>query len=363
VGISGSLKTMPAGDLLEWAARRDRRGELTVERGDMTRKLLVGDGKITGTSSNNPAEYLGQLLLNSRLITENTLREAHASLGSGLSLGMILMARGLREDALRTALETKVREGLFDLLSWTDGLFSFNDEAPPVPGVEYEIAMPIPTLLAEAASRVAEWIRIRAQIPDDSTRFFLLPEARHWPATPILRDVGRGMSVRELMLEHHSLPFPMYQELEELLTRGLIRTDRRVAKRLASDRQLPPAEQMLAARGRARGGDKTGALVMARQALQAAPNDEGLKGAYAAIERQVFAELSRTLLSRYRVPKLLKSQEELAGEELTAEERYFVGRIDGRWDLLSLMRVSPLREVEALLTLQQLATRGVISLE
>jgi hypothetical protein len=55
--------------------------------------------------------------------------------------------------------------------------------------------------------------------------------------------------------------------------------------------------------------------------------------------------------------------DELEKLQLSAEERYLIGRIDGRWDLLSLMRVSPLREVEALITFQRLAERGVISLE
>ena len=37
--------------------------------------------------------------------------------------------------------------------------------------------------------------------------------------------------------------------------------------------------------------------------------------------------------------------------------------VDGRWDLLSLMRVSPLREVDALITFSKLADKGLISLE
>ena len=80
------------------------------------------------------------------------------------------------------------------------------------------------------------------------------------------------------------------------------------------------------------------------------------------LERTVFAELSRDLLTSFRVPKLMVQRQELDRLELSDTERYLAGRVDGRWDLLSLMRVAPVREVEALITFKRLADRGIISL-
>ena len=50
-------------------------------------------------------------------------------------------------------------------------------------------------------------------------------------------------------------------------------------------------------------------------------------------------------VSGQTVPR--KAWNHILEKELSEAERYLTGRIDGRWDLLSLMRVSPLRQVDA----------------
>ena len=41
----------------------------------------------------------------------------------------------------------------------------------------------------------------------------------------------RGLTVRELSLAMHSMPFPVYQRLYELMARGILKIDRRSAPR------------------------------------------------------------------------------------------------------------------------------------
>jgi hypothetical protein len=231
------------------------------------------------------------------------------------------------------------------------------------------VKLELATLVSEGSERAAAWKKLRAEIPSDDLRFWV-PD-RLWlerakPGSPsglILGDVVRGLTVREIILARHAMPFPVYQRLSELLARGILKIDKRAAPREPAESATTPAAMLEAAQGRARGGDRAGALELARKALAEAPADDDVKKVYQQIERSLFAELSRTLLARFRVPKLLKSREELARTTLTAEERYLVDRIDGRWDLLSLMRVAPLREVEALITFRRLADRGLIALD
>jgi hypothetical protein len=142
--------------------------------------------------------------------------------------------------------------------------------------------------------------------------------------------------------------------------RGVLPVDQRQAARSAEAESA--GDLAKAARGRAAGGDRIGALALAKRALEQEPEDPALQKLHRELERALLAELSRDLLTRYRVPRLLKTRDELAKLDMTDEERYLTGRIDGRWDLLSLMRVSPLREVEALVTFKRLADRGIISL-
>jgi hypothetical protein len=363
MSLRGSFKTMRPGDVFDWLDRRELKGELAVERGSVVRRFQLAYGCVSSVSSTHPAEYLGQILLNEGHITEEQLRGAYArQQTNGLSLGRsLLVDPGLAEEDLHRALDTKIRESVCDVLSWTDGQFTFDPEVAAPRALEFTVAIPLRDAMLQAEKRTAELQAIRKLIPDDDARYFL--EKGVAPTSKLLAALARGLTLRELMLELHSLPFPVLRDVAELAAKGQLRPDRRGASRTNGEESLSPPELLAAAHGRAQGGDRDGALALARRALDAAPSDATIKTGYAAIERGLFAELSRKLLTRYRVPKLLKSADELAGVELSAEERYFVGRIDGRWDLVSLMRVAPLREVEALITLQKLAARGLISLE
>jgi Domain of unknown function (DUF4388) len=366
VSVKGSVKTMSLEDVFAWLDRRKLSGALSATRGPLTRRLQVAAGALTAASSTNPVDYLGQILLNRGLLTEDRLRAVYAALPSrAQSLGTALVADGLVDaEILRDAIEEKIRESVFDLLAWPDGSFEFDPSARTTSGQELEVSLSLAGCLTEGASRAAEWRAIRDIIPRDDVRFFVVDPtlATDERERKILGDVQRGLTAADLMLEHHSLPYGILRDLVELVGRGAIRVDRRVTLRPGGT-QMTPGALMQAAEGRARGGDKLGALKLARRALDAAPEDDQLKKGYAAVERAVFAELSRTLLTQFRVPRLLRSSQELATMELSSEERYFLGRIDGRWDLLSLLRVAPLRELDSLLTLQQMANRGLITLE
>jgi hypothetical protein len=371
MSLRGSLTTMPVGDVFEWLERRHPVGELTLDRANQTRRFQLSAGQVTGASSTDPAEYLGQILLNTGVITEAQLRDAYATQASdGILVGRILVLNGtVAEHALREAIELKIRESLYDALSWTEGSFSFDPTGDTPRPLEVEVALPLEALVAQGAERAAQWQLLRVEVPNDGCRFFLpdrswLDKVKRGSASALILDqVVRGLSVREISLALHSLPFPVYQRLYELMARGIIKLDRRTTPRAEHDTSIPPEQLIEAARGRAKGGDRPGALEMAKKALAEAPSSESIKKAYQEIERGLFAELSRTLLARFRVPRLLKPRDELAATPLSAEERYLVDRIDGRWDLLSLMRVSPLREVDALITFSKLADKGLISLE
>ena len=369
--LRGSLRTMPVADVLDWLERRQPAGELTLDRANQTRRFQIAGGALVGASSTDPAEYLGQILINTGVLSEAQLRDAYATQQSdGILLGKILLIGGVVAEAqLREAIELKIREGLYDAMSWSEGAFQFDPAGDTPRPLEVEIALPLAALRAEGAERAERWRVLRQEIPSDDCRFFV-PD-RTWidkakpgsPSALILAEVQRSLTVRELSLAMHSMPFPVYQRLFELMARGILKIDRRSAPRAAEDAVLPPAALIEAARGRARGGDRSGALEMAKKAVAQAPSSEAIKKAYQEIERGLFAELSRTLLTRFRVPRLLKPKDELAALPMSAEERYLVDRIDGRWDLLSLMRVSPLREVDALITFSKLADKGLISLE
>jgi hypothetical protein len=373
--VRGALNTMAVLDLLEWIDRRELKGELSLERGAMSRRIYFAYGCVTGASSTNPAEFLGQILVNAGRLTEEKLGAALTrSKKSQISLGKTLLAdKTIDEIALRAALDLKIRESVYEAMSWPDGTFVYEPERVS-PKIELEIALPLRDLMLEGQSRAKEWRAVKKHVADDDQRFYVpdreilaralaMPEPRLGDAS-LLVAVSQDMTVRDIILANHATPFQIFRDLAELVTRGVIKRDRRrVPRSTTVSADELPAQLLLAADERVRANDRVGALTIARRALDAAPGDEEIKHAYQMIERGALAELTRAYLTKFRVPKLTKSAEEILALDLTAEERYFVGRIDGRWDLLSLMRVAPLREIEALLTIRKLATRGLITLE
>jgi hypothetical protein len=302
--LRGSFATMPPLDALEWIARRRTSGVLVAERGDVVRTFQLAAGVVTRVSSTHPAELLGRLLVGAGYLTDERLAAARG----GEPLGIALVRAGLiAEDDLRAVLELKIRESVYELLSWPDGSFAFD---PTAAGArrEVQVAIPLRDCLEEGERRAALWRAVRERIPDDDCRFRVVQQ-QAGTADELLQDVARGLTVREIILERHALPFPIYQALAELSERGVI-----VPSTSASDR---------AAR---------------------------------------VASAARSLLGRRSVPRLSRPREDLAGEDLSAAERALLGRIDGRWDLMTLVRTSALGEADALLTMERLTTRGLVTL-
>lgn len=374
-------------DILQWIDRRFVCGTLTIERGSTTRFFQFDSGYITNSGSNENSEHLGQILINRGLVTEAQLDEAFAVQGdTGVLLGKILIMVGaVDEKQLAEILEDKVRDSLCDTLTWDDGSFRFEPSDEHAPVSEYEISVNLSSAMDEWGRRAEEWNEIRAIIPSDEVALRVINEGaieragdapdRRAAIQRLVGAVRKGLTINQICAELQASKFRVERRLAELVERGALQVVRPSAAPAAAPSPavasppppgLPPApapgnvEQ--GARDLAAAGDKTGALEMARAALARDPDNGALQTLHRDLERAVFAELSRDFLSSFRVPKLLKSAQELAQMELTDTERYMAGRIDGHWDLLSLMRNSPLREVEALITFKRLADRGIISL-
>jgi len=153
-----------------------------------------------------------------------------------------------------------------------------------------------------------------------------------------------------------------FDALGPMVTGGHLIVDRRKRERTNSAIELAAG-----ARGRLRQGDRAGALAMATQALHQDPNDGEVRKAFTVIERARVAEVARRLLARHCVPRHAANTPALTPERaatlgLTEAEVELAGRVDGCWDLLSLVRSAPVREAEALLGFARLAEVGVLEL-
>ncbi len=366
MSLKGSLATMPPGDLFEWLARRGTRGTVSLERADVTRGFEVDGGILCAARSNVPTEGLGKLLLGRDLVGEQTIQAAlrrQAEAGGSLA-GSLLAGGALPEAALRVLHDELARESLAEAVSWTEGGFEFVPgpvEVEPAVAVAIAIDDALPFALAEAPRRR----EIRRVLPSDGVLLWLSDRARIPADRPdlaeVVAQVEAGRSVDQIACEAPSR-FDALDRIAALLEAGALRLERRTRRRAQPDSQLESAALAQAARGRAIGGDRAGALELARRAVRGAPEQDELRTLYHSLERALLAELSRDLLVQFRVPRLLVADPDLSAIELDEVERRLVARIDGRWDLLSLLQVIPLREVEILMACKRLAARGIISL-
>jgi hypothetical protein len=368
--IRGDLSTMPPADLLDWIYRRELTGTVRATRGGVERRLVIQQGAITLVSCNLPTEYLGQFLLNAASIDEAELRRVQtAQDGSPTSLGKTLIEGNLvTEEDLRIALELKIKECVCDFLSWADGGFSFEPGPPAAKTtkVEHPVAVSLRDAMVEGEPRAQEWKAARTLVPNEHSRFFILDwrafqdiDARSADGT-LLQEVARGLSVQELIQARRALPFTVYRALADLVGRKVIRLDRRKQTRAVPDIRLSADGLLAAAHGRAQGGDTRGALGLARRALDKSPNDTRIQAGCQALERHVIARIAGPLLGKYAVPRLARPITDEAG--LSTEEKTFLGRVDGHWDLLTIIQGGPLSMADALLAAHNLVERGLLSL-
>src|SRR5215468_10305068 len=337
MSVRGALGTMPAEDVLEWAARRKLSAPITFERQGVVRSLGIEDGAIVWASSNRRDEQLGVVLVRSGLVAERALADAlEARAQTGVPLGKVLLMSGLiTEPVLIEILATKIRETVTDVLTWTEGQFDVVPRSqPPATGVNAQL--PIEICLTVARRRAARMTAIMDVLGNDDATFQVPPSALPpGPEVGQVLDLSRiwGMAgdrrtAADIAAAFSGERYATYDALAQLVEAGRLTVDRRQRERTNSAVELAAG-----ARGRLRQGDRAGALAMAAQALHQDPSDAEVRKTFAQSERARVAEVARQLLSRHRVPKRLRELGPNTAAELGVSEAELelAGRVDGRW--------------------------------
>ncbi len=369
MSVRGALSTMPAEDVLDWVARRKLSGPISFERRGLVRSIVVESGVIVYASSNRRDEQLGVILVRSGLVAERKLADSlETRAETGVQLGKVLLMSGLiTEGDLIEILATKIREAVTDVITWTDGSFDIIPRAqPPATGVNAEL--PVDVCLTVARRRSARMAQVMEVLGNDDVVFYAPPAAIPPTSEPdavidlmkVWTLAGDRRSAADIAATFAGERFATFDALVTMVDAGRLVIDRRNRERTNSAVELAAG-----ARGRLRQGDRAGALAMATQALHQDPSDAEVRKTFAQIERARVAEVARQLLCRHRVPKRIKDVAPgRAADELglSAAELELASRVDGRWDLLSLVRSASVREADALLAFAHLAEVGVVEL-
>lgn len=381
MGVSGNLKTMVPGDLLQWLSLGRKSGTLVVTHQSIEKKIFFNEGRVISSASNNPREYLGQFLIAHGYLSEEELRKAmEVQQQSGILLGKILTMIGLiSEDDLRRLMRMKAEEEVYDIFLWNEGDFHFIDgELPQMEMVPLKID--VTGIIMEGSRRVDEWPRIREVIPHDA----MVP-AIEKPVEPnaeldeaqrmIVNAIDGRRTIAEIVLESRSSSFIVCSTVYGLAREGFARLNDPSAEKASKveAEQAPSAavfdegdeiaSLLTAAQStlKTRDYEKTQRLLRAAQNLD--PNHPKVRSAIKGAEAVILADLHNQGIVEAKVPRVARSIEEITKMNFSPNEGFILSRINGTWDIGSLLKISPIREPDAMLILYKLWKDGIIAFD
>jgi len=369
-GLMGSFAVLPLTDLLELLGRRQLSGSLTCERGTVRKTLHLTAGSAVGAASNDPREYLGQLLINFGHLDEEQLQKAFQTQEeTKVRLGKVLTMVGLvKPETVREALAIKIRETVLDVFLWDSGLFYF-DDAPPGAVDELDAVVPLSDILREAEFRHTAWNAFRGEFPSgaaglevnlDKVPASLGPDTVDGRLLSLARD---GKTIDEIGLALHATDFHLYQRLYALARQGLVRAaPQRGSVGEALEEAVEVADLVERAQGLLDDERADDAELVAARAVELAPGNQAARTLLAEAEQQLGQRLRTELLDPPRVPKLRVKPAEIGRLRLSSPDKYLLSRCDGVRTVRQLVQIAPLRELDVLKSLRRFAEGGVIEL-
>ena len=366
MSLRGDLRTMALPDVLQWIASGRKTGTLHVERRSVQKRIILRDGNIFSSWSNDPRESLGQFLIRLRLVTEEQL--FRALLGQeekGRLLGSILVADGvLGEDDLRRALKAKAEETVYDLFLWPSGQFEFREGEFPEIHITFESQ--VTPVILEGIRRVDEWQRIRAVFPNLETTFKVSgpPPAGADPVEKqVLALAAAGKNLAEMSLELRRSEFETAALVFDLHARGLLTVGQVRAGNPAAD-PVGAIQALLALAYQRLQEKRYEAALKAYEDVLALDrlNQNAKKGLIAAMEARQRERQVHTV-PRDKVPSLAVDFATLTKQNLDPHEGFVLSRVNGQWDVQSILKLCPMGEEEAMLIFARLFERKLIKLE
>jgi hypothetical protein len=375
---------MSVPDLLQFLETGRKTGILKIDRAKINKHIYFEDGLIVGCFSNDPKEYLGQLLIHYGKIDEPQLQTAmELQRKSGGRLGEILVSKGCMTEAeVLEILRVRTLEAIFDLFLWDQAEFEFFDDEPfPVDLIR--ISVQPQSVIMDGIYRVDEWARFRTLIPSDRT---LLGLEEGWTTKlgtskevrQILFFVEKGMSIAEICYNMHASAFHVYAQLYELVHDGVARVmgEAPQAAKEATPETIPASAEekksevinlvqsvsdlLWAARAELDEGKPDKALPLIQQVLKEEPKNSEAQGLLLLAEGDFVRDMYAKEFSRQAVPKVLLAPEEMIMDGIGAQEGFVLSRINGEWDIESILSICPFREADSLRMIKTLLDKGII---
>lgn len=371
-GIHGNLSTMSVSDLLQFLAVGRKTGTLAFSHGKVVKGIYFENGVIVGSSTNDPREYLGQVLIHYGKITEPQLQaamEVQRTSGGG-RLGQILVAQGVLQQAdVVEVLEIRTLEIIYDLFLWKEAHFEFCVE-DPLPADFTRVAVDPTRVIMEGIYRADELGRYRTVIPSDRA---VMELGAGWTSSlgigketrQLLYFLEKRMSVSEICYNMHASSFAIYGQLFDLVNKGLAHVAGELPESpepISNMPELPESatDLLLLARNELTHHKSENAISIIHTVLRKEPRNVVAQGLLVEAERK-FVEQVYTEIPPKSIPKIVIRPDDLAKKEIGPKEGFVVSRINGEWDIESILSICPFREADSLRMIKTLRDKGIIA--
>jgi len=248
-----NLNILDLPNIFQSLADNRRTGVLRVKSKGQEKSVLFRNGNINMVSTPMKSTMLGEALVKTKVIDEETLRDAmDQQKKEGEKLGAVLIRmEKISEGDLVKALQFQVTEEVCELFTWEDVFCEFiaGDPSPAAYGVDdfsKKVSLVSGSLVMEAARRIDEWEHIRKTLPSVKDVLVLKkrPDAqfRGTLKEELVRWVDGLRDVEEIIDRARMSRFNTLKIIKDLIDEGYIRS--------RTSRELVEAAKLVTSKGR-----------------------------------------------------------------------------------------------------------------
>jgi hypothetical protein len=173
MAIEGPLRELGIHDVFQLLDLSRKTGALRVtsELRDDEGFVLFEGGKVIHASVKSNPTSIERILRQAGKLTDGDLAAALAvAAPAGLGLGDRLVQAGVvSQKEMERQLHQAIESVVFELMSWREGFFSFEERAVGDVPIDAKIRISTESLLMEGARRIDEWSRIADKVPSLSS--------------------------------------------------------------------------------------------------------------------------------------------------------------------------------------------------
>ncbi|MCP4900498.1 MAG: DUF4388 domain-containing protein [bacterium] len=357
-------------DLLQMLEQGRRTGTLKIHAGRVEKSVFFQGGQLISSSSTDPTEFLGHFLVSQGLIDEDELAQAVLQQERvSKPLGRILVEReALSEEDLEKHLQLKAEESILELFTWDHGEFEFFDGV--LPAFELvPVSMSLSGLILDGMECLHQWDKVRAVIPSDqvvpvSVDAHLAEGISDERQCRVVEAVNDDRTIQQICLEAHATEHFVSRTIYELVEAGRVKVVRpRIVQSVEAVQAETRAVQLLAdARSLVDQGECEAGLRYARAAQSLEPRDAEVQQLLKSIEADLRKTFIRKGVLLEGVPVLSVKLEEMKRLDLAPEAGFILSRINGSSDVASIVKISPMGELDAMVVFSGLLDEGYIRL-